>query len=58
MHTYTHTVEQLNNKCADSSKWPYSGVTFLESTDWPVQHMIKVVTSQKTNTEVNDANKN
>ena len=23
-HTHTHTVEQLNNKCADSSKWPYS----------------------------------
>ena len=45
-HTQTLTVEQLNNKCADPSKWPYSGVTFLESAHRPVKHMIKVVTSR------------
>ena len=40
MHTPIHTIEQLNNKYADPSKWPYSGVTFLESVYWPVQHML------------------
>ena len=47
----------LNNKCANPSKQPHSGVTLLESAHWLLKCMIKVIASLLTNTEVNYANK-